>query len=136
MMALISKRARVGGLIVFGRAVVTSLATVTGVSLASAGSHDHHLVPASSLGDSAAVPGKGGPAVVPKITYPAEGVDVSASAPSSPGHLASPASSPKTALTSFRRQVAPQHVLGSILTSQAPIINLRVVTELTQYRPT
>lgn len=130
-MALTSKRIRRGGLIVLGCAAATALATVTGVSLASAGPHDHnHHATASAKPDSAALHGKRRPAVVPKITYPDVGINVSASAPASPGRLASAASSPASVLSSFRRQIAPQHVLGSILSSQTPVTSLRVVTEL------
>jgi hypothetical protein len=129
-MVFTSKKAKVGGLIVLGCAMAASLATVTGVSLASAGPHDHHPAAASSREVPAALHGKRGPAVVPKVTYTGVDVNVSASAPASPGRLAARASSPERVLASFRRQTAPQGLLGPILSRRSPAISLRMVTEL------
>jgi hypothetical protein len=128
-MALVSKRIRVGSLIVVGCAAVTSIGIFTGASLASVGSHAHHPSTASSRRNIAAVQAKSGPVVVPKITYPAEGINVSASAPASPGRLAPPASSPKSVLTSLKQQIVLRHVLGAALAKDTPVVSLRVVTE-------
>jgi hypothetical protein len=73
---------------------------------------------------------KPGQAVVPDVTYPAEGINVSAAAPSSPGPLAPAASSPAAVLSSLESQPVPQAVLGSALSAQTPAIDLRTVTEL------
>lgn len=130
-MALPTKRTRRSGLIILGCAVATALAVVTGTSLASAGSHKHNpRVTVSSESDSGVPHGKQHAAVVPKITYPAVGVNVLASVPAPPAHLPSAASSKANVLSSFKGQAVPQNVLGSILSSQTPNINLQMVTEL------
>jgi hypothetical protein len=127
-----SKRARTATLIACS-CVVVAIATVAGVSLASARPQSHHVTQASHKGKDATrraiVRAKAGPAVVSNITYPAEGVDVSAGPPSSPGPLAADASSPSTVLASFVTQGVPKNVVGSLLSSQTPEIDLRTVTE-------
>ncbi len=131
-----SKRARIAALIACSCAVA-SIGTVAGISVASAKSQSHQGAQAGHKGKEAArraaqqaiVRAKSGPAVVSNITYPAEGVDVSAGPPSSPGSLAAGASSPGTVLASFVTQGVPKNVLGSLLSSQTPEIDLRTVTE-------
>lgn len=74
--------------------------------------------------------GKKKSAVVPHITYPGLGVNVSALAPAAPGHLAVAARSPVSARSSFDTQLVPREVLGKTLRAESPLIQLRHVTEL------
>lgn len=137
-MARASSRVRAGSLIALCCAIAALLAGSAGVSLAVvSSSHPHHAT--ASGNDSHArrhaarradVHAKEGQAVVPDVTYPAEGINVSAAAPSSPGPLAPAASSPAAVLSSLENQPVPQAVLGSALSAQTPAIDLRTVTEL------
>lgn len=136
-MRLTTKKVRTGSLIVLSCAIAASLA-FAGVSLAGVGPpHPHRAQGSRNVSNAkrlaerrAAARANAGPAVVPDVTYPAEGINVSATAPSSPGPLAPVASSPSTVLSSFRSQPVPQNVLGSTLSTQTPAIDLRTVTEL------
>jgi len=131
-----SKQVRIAGMIALS-CVAISVVTIAGVSLANARPQSHHVTRVGPKGKDArrqaaqraVMHAKSGPAVVANITYPAEGVDVSASAPSLPASPAPDASSPSTVLASFATQGVPKNVLGSLLSSQTPEIDLRTVTE-------
>jgi len=137
-MLRISSSARANSLIALCCAVAALLPGSAGVSLATVSSSHPHLAKAS--GDEnrtrhlaarrAHLRAKARQAVIPDVTYPAEGIDVSATAPFSPGPLAPTASSPATVLSSFESQPVPQAVLGAALSAQIPAIDLRTVKEL------
>ena len=131
-MASSPKRIRKGSLVVLGCVIAASLASAAGIALAGAGGSHHRRATASPGKDPrvATVHAKDSPAVLPNVTYPAEGVDISAGAPSSPGHLAAAASSPRRVLWSFRRQQVPLGLPGETVSRRIPAINLRTVTEI------
>ena len=120
--------------VIISSGVAISLAAVSGVALASIGSQGKLAgnSPTSSVVDHIKVPpGDRKPAVVPHITYPGMGVNVSALAPTtSPVRLAATAGSSVNARSSFDRQLVPQMVLGKTLSTQTPLVQLRSVTEL------
>ena len=137
-MLRISSRARANSLIALCCAVAASLPGSAGVWLATVSS-SHPLLAKASGNEShsrhlaarrAHLRAKARQAVIPDVTYPAEGIDVSAAAPFSPGPLASTASSPAAVLSSFESQPVPQAVLGAALSAQIPAIDLRTVKEL------
>lgn len=132
-----SSRIRANSLIALCCAIAALLVGLAGVSFAAVSSSHPHLAK-TGRNDSharrnaarrAELHAKARPAMVPDITYPAEGIDVSAAAPSSPGPLAPTGSSPAAVLSSLESQPVPQAVLGSALSAQIPAIRLRTVTE-------
>ena len=65
----------------------------------------------------------------PDVTYPAEGINVSARPPAAHGKLAADAISPGAALAAFKAQ-GDASLVGSALSTQRPAIVLRTITEL------
>ena len=128
---------RASSLIALWCAIAALLPGSAGVSLAAASpAHPHPAKASRNDGHArrpaarrAGPPAKTGQAVVPDITYPAEGINVSAAAPASPGPPAPAASSPAAVLSSLESQPVPQAVLGSALSAQIPAVRLRTVTE-------
>ena len=73
--------------------------------------------------------GTAGPATLPPVTYPAEGINVSAGPPAAPGRLAADAISPAAVLAAFKAQ-GDASLVGSELITERPAIVLRTIAEL------
>jgi hypothetical protein len=65
----------------------------------------------------------------PDVTYPAEGINVSARPPAAHGKFAADAISPGAALAAFKAQ-GDSSLVGSALRTERPAIVLRTITEL------
>jgi hypothetical protein len=74
-------------------------------------------------------PGKGGPAVLPAITYPAEGVDLRpiVTPPSTPA--AADAADPESVRRSLAQQLVPQQILGELMNTGVPSLQMESVIE-------
>lgn len=140
------KSLRRSHLVIAACCVIASVSLGVGVSFASTGSQSQGNQVAkakdmarSSLPEDVNVsqvpPEKKRPAVVPKITYPGVGVDISKKAPPVTGPVAADAISAASALSSFKKQPVPREVLGSLLSSQSAVVELRRVTELYPVSP-
>ena len=79
--------------------------------------------------DITAVDGRAGSAILPRVTYPGLGINVSAGPPAAPGELAADTVSPGTVLTAFKVQ-PDASLVGSALRTERPAIMLRTITEL------
>ena len=86
--------------------------------------------------DSGSVPaalgvtsGFAGSATLPHVTYPSEGINVSARPPAAHGKLAADAISPGAVLAAFKAQ-GDASLVGSALSTERPAIVLRTITEL------
>jgi len=73
--------------------------------------------------------GKARAAVLPQVTYPSFGINVSAGRPAAPGALAADAVSPGAVLAAFKAQ-GHASLVGSALGTERPVIMLRTITEL------
>lgn len=63
------------------------------------------------------------------MTYPAEGINVSAGPPAEPLKLAADAQSPSAVLAAFKAQ-GNASLMGPALSTERPVIMLRTITEL------
>jgi hypothetical protein len=101
-------------------------------------SPSRHATTSSALGHHSPVPGDSGstalgskvrPAVLPHVTYPSFGINVSARPPAAPGTLAADPVSRAAVLAAFEAQ-GDASLVGSALGTERPIIMLRTITEL------
>lgn len=101
-------------------------------------SPSRHGMTSTALGNHSPVPGdtvspaSGGKArrvVLPDMTYPSFGVNVSAGAPAAHRPLAADAASPAAVLAAFKVQ-GDASLVGSALGREQPVILLRTITEL------
>ena len=76
-----------------------------------------------------ALEGKAGSVVLPRVTHPPLGINVSARPPAAPGKLAADAVSSAVVLATFRAQ-PDASLVGSALRTERPAIMLRTITEL------
>jgi hypothetical protein len=79
--------------------------------------------------DIASAGGMAGSAILPQVTYPSMGINVSARPPAAPGKLAADAVSPGVVLAAFKAQ-EDASLVGSALRTERPAIMLRAITEL------
>ena len=79
--------------------------------------------------DIPALEGKTGSVILPRVTYPGLGINVSARPPTAPGKLAADAVSPAAVLTAFKAQPNASLVRPELRTER-PAIMLRTITEL------
>lgn len=76
-----------------------------------------------------ALEGKTGSVILPRVTYPGLGINVSARPPAAPGKLAADAVSPAAVLAAFKAQ-PDASLVGPELRTERPAIMLRTITEL------
>ena len=90
--------------------------------------------PARAYRGNTASGGKARPAVLPHVTYPGVGINVSATPPAAPGALAADAVSPAAVLAAFMAQ-PDASLVGSALRTERPAIMLKTITELQPTAP-
>jgi hypothetical protein len=78
-----------------------------------------------------ALEGKPGSVILPRMTYPGLGINVSVRPPAAPGKLAADAVSPAAVLAAFKAQPDASLVRPAVRT-EPPAIMLRTITELHQ----
>lgn len=91
-----------------------------GPGIHSAASGNRDVIAAGGMGESA---------ILPRVTYPGLGINVSAGPPAAPGELAADAVSPGAVLAAFKAQ-PDASLVGSALRTERPAIMLRTITEL------
>jgi len=101
-------------------------------------SSSRHVTTGTALSNYSPVPGdrgipalegKAGSAILPRVTYPSLGINVSDRPPAAPGKLAADAVSPSVVLVAFKAQ-PDASLVGSALSTERPVIMLRTITEL------
>jgi len=85
--------------------------------------------PVRGDGGSTVLGGKARAAVLPQVTYPSFGINVSAGPPAAPGALAADAVSPAAVLAAFKAQ-GDASLVGSAPDAERPVVILRTITEL------